>query len=115
MLAFPICRDYNLIMETIISYQVKEYVGYNHWVEIEDVESGKQWFVYIVPYLTEDIFKNKSVLNGNESKIYAFSNEGKVWAHTPLGGAILGRMKGDIFGFYESGKLIKCKVIKLLS
>ena len=90
-------------------------MGYNHWVEIEDIESSKRWFVFIVPYLCEEVFQSKLRINNNEDKIYAFSNEGKVWAHTPLGGAILGRMVGDEFGFYESGKLIRCKVIKLLS
>lgn len=102
-------------MEKFISYQPKEYVGYNHWVEIEEVESNKQWFVFVVPYFSKEIYDNKLMLNNNEEKIYAFRNEGKVWAHTPLGGAILGRMKGDVFGFYENGKLIRCKVIKLLS
>ena len=102
-------------MGKIISYQPREYVSYNHWVEIEELESGKQWFVFVVPYLTKNIYDNRLIENENDDMIYSFRNEGKIWAHTPLGGAILGRMKGDIFGFYERGILIKCKILKLLS
>lgn len=102
-------------MGKIISYKQIQYVMYNCWVEVEDLSTGERWFCLIVPYLNEEIFSQRLCVSGLEDKIYAFSNKGKVWLHTPLGGALIGRMVGDEFGFYENGSLIRCKVVRILS
>jgi len=102
-------------MEKIISYKKIEYVSTGYWVEVEDLSTGDRWFCCVEPFLNEEILSQKLCLGDDDNKIYALTNKGKVWLHTPLGGAIIGRREGDTFGFYENGSLVRCKVIRILS
>ena len=103
------------MMETIIHYDCSIFVEVYKWGEVEEVKTGRRWFCSVVPSLTKELLGQENLdLSQENWMISKFSNEGKVWVHTPLGGALIGRMVGDEFGFYEKGKLLKCRVRRIL-
>ena len=81
-------------------------------VKIKDLSTGKSWYCCIKRTLTNKII---DVKKENIYEVTEFPHVGEVWVHTPLGGAILGRMVGDEFGFYENGLLQKYRILKILS
>ena len=93
----------------------KEYVEINTWVKVLNLSSGEFMFCRVVPCLTQQMCKDNFHESAGSWEIFPLKNEGDVWVHTPLGGAILGRMVGDEFGFYENGSLQKYRILKILS
>ena len=93
-------------------YYNTTYVEYFKLVEIEDLSNGNTWYCCLTPTL------NKRIVDIEKADVYSiesFSNEGEVWVHTPLGGALFGRKVGDIIFFYEKGYLKQYKIRRVLS
>ena len=96
---------------SVFSYDAT-YVDFDKLVKIKDLSTGKSWYCCIKRTLTNKII---DVKKENIYEVTEFPHVGEVWVHTPLGGAILGRMVGDEFGFYENGSLQKYRILKILS
>ena len=97
----------------IINYNNCEFVEFNHLVMVLDLQTNEKFHCMIVPTLTREMFESAVDEYGNNGEISKFPNSGKVWVHTPFGGAMYGRKENEEFGFYEQGVLRKFKVIKI--
>lgn len=91
-----------------MNYGTGEFVEFNKIVEIEDVETGKIRYCIVVEQLTiETLFE---MINARP-----VCEDGKIWVHTPLGGALLGKRKGEVVEYNVYGNPKKCKINKIFS
>ena len=99
----------------IINYNNCEFVEFNHLVTILDLETNEKIHCMLVPTLTKEMFESALSECGNKNEISRFANSGRIWVHTPLGGALLGKRENEKFEFSELGCIKEYRVIKIFS
>lgn len=91
-----------------MDYGTGDVVEFNKIVEIEDLLSGSSRYCTVVENLTiETLFE---MINSKP-----VCEDGKIWVHTPLGGALLGKKNGEVVEYSVCGAVKKCKINKIFS
>jgi len=84
-------------------------VEFEKIIMVEDLLVNKKWFCIIEKSFSKDMYE-QIIQNPTSAP-----QKGKIWVHTPLGGALIGKKVGEKVCFYENGNKKYIKVCKIFS